>query len=122
MNEDLRFVYKHYRIPTLNAIFSNEWGDDKREQRTIREGTSSDLCELRHYSVTHYTRGKSDWEPAIYGGLTICYVYRGDEMVAIGEAQCSTKDQFCYRIGRMIARGRALKELEKCQRKSASTK
>jgi hypothetical protein len=80
------------------------------DHKTVYEGVPNDLHTPHTY--IHYTRGESKWEPTIYGGLTICYVYRGDEMVAIGEAQCSTKDQFCYRIGRMIARGRALKNLQ----------
>lgn len=34
------------------------------------------------------------------------------ESVATGVAECSSKDAFCYRIGRDISRGRAFKALE----------
>jgi hypothetical protein len=88
MDEDLRFVYKHYRRPLLHHAVPIGTEENGIQRAHIRKGTM-------YHKVYHYTRGESKWEPAIYGGLTICYVYRGDEVVAIGEAQCSLRDQFC---------------------------
>lgn len=46
------------------------------------------------------------------GGKTICLIENDDYVVvARGEAYCSDLDNFCYRIGRDIAFGRALKAL-----------
>jgi len=110
-NDDLRFVYKHFRVPVSRKQEAKI--SALTDKRYIEEGASpqKQSANIEITDVYHYTRGESDWEPAIYGGLTICYIYHNDKMVAIGNAQCSTKDQFCYRIGRTIARGRALKKL-----------
>lgn len=79
-------VFKHYRYP----LSKGTWPQNK---------------------LFHYRRGWSDWEPTPRGGMTECYVKRGDEVVATGVAVCSKKDAFSYRIGRAISRGRALKSL-----------
>lgn len=118
MDEELRFVYKHYRMIS-NDPFQNTGARKSftnAEAKHIYEGTTPQKLftdAVHAYRVYHYTRGESKWEPTHYGGLTICYIYSGDHLVALGEAQCSTKDQFCYKIGRAIAKGRALKELSK---------
>lgn len=96
-----RFVYKHFRPKNCWENFS--------DAETRELGVSKNLA----IPLYHYQRGQSGWKPAVHGGLTACYVYNGDTVVATGEAECSIKDAFCYRIGREIARGRALKILEK---------
>lgn len=59
-----------------------------------------------------YHRGRSSWKPTERGGATFCFVYdENGEICAHGLAECSVKDAFCYRLGREIARGRALKML-----------
>jgi hypothetical protein len=46
-----------------------------------------------------------------HGGWTLAQVFKGDELVAEAVAVCSPRDNYCKRIGRDIATGRALKEL-----------
>ena len=61
----------------------------------------------------HYRRGKSTWDPAPRGGYTKCFIYDEDDaLLGCGKADCSRKDAFCYRTGRNISRGRALKEVQ----------
>ena len=60
----------------------------------------------------HYCKG---FPPRARGGKTICYLYKdcGNEgPVGASAAVCSMSDNFCYRTGRDIALGRALKALE----------
>ena len=62
--------------------------------------------------LDRYHRGRSDWQPAERGGCTFCTIADEDGItLVIGAAKCSRKDAFCYRIGRQIAKGRALKAL-----------
>ena len=45
-----------------------------------------------------------------HGGLTWAALYLDGELLGAGMAQCCERDNFCYRIGRAIAAGRAWKE------------
>lgn len=58
-----------------------------------------------------YCRGHTSWEPAARGGKTVCVVLQNGEPVCSAAAYCSLEDSFCYRIGRAISAGRALKKL-----------
>jgi hypothetical protein len=49
---------------------------------------------------------------ATRGGYTKVEIFKGEEMVAEGEAWCNTIDNFNKRLGREIALGRALKALK----------
>lgn len=44
------------------------------------------------------------------GGRTAVTIWKGDGLVARGEALCSQRDNFCRRRGLEIALGRALKD------------
>lgn len=109
--KEYRFVYKHFR-PFVFKHF--KLGDDGiTPQGYVPVGGIWRNCgERRDILLNYYRRGVTKWSPALHGGLTICYIYEGDKVVAMAEAECSTKDAFCYRIGREIAKGRALKQLE----------
>lgn len=86
-------------------------------------GPVSESIVFKHFRIDpngelhHYRRGKdrksdtplTSWTPRERGGMTICYIYQDDDLVGMGMAHCSLKDQFVYRIGRDIAKGRALK-------------
>lgn len=50
-------------------------------------------------------------QPNAHGGGTICEVFLGDALIASGESYCSERDNFCRKIGRDIALGRAVAEL-----------
>lgn len=97
MNE-YEFKIRHYRIPTSRIDLYGE----TREAMIYLE---------------RYYRGKGfhmlgDVEPYPKGGLTICKVYNGrGEEILEARARCSIKDNFCYSLGRKIAKGRALKAL-----------
>jgi hypothetical protein len=52
--------------------------------------------------------------PSPKGGETEARVYGPDDsLVALGIATCHERDNFCRRIGRDIALGRALKQLDR---------
>ena len=67
---------------------------------------------LESFSSAYHRSGKdkSDWQPHGRGGITYCQLVEDGEVVAQGVAYCSPKDNFCYRVGRDIARGRAERE------------
>lgn len=56
-------------------------------------------------------RRKDNWRPAERGGGTLCMLWDGDKLVATGFSECSPKDVFCFNIGRIVARARALSAL-----------
>ena len=93
---DLQTSFKHYRVNFYPPYQFEE----------------SRYLERQDIPVFRYHRGESDWTPFERGGLTICEI-RDDagNIIATGEAECSLKDAFCYRIGRQIAEGRARKRL-----------
>lgn len=79
---DYQFFYAHFRI----------------------DATTNEL--------KRYHRGQTDWTPAARGGSTVCRVTDADSNpVSSGRALCSLQDAFCYRLGRTIAKGRAMKGL-----------
>ena len=49
--------------------------------------------------------------PDAHGGGTLCEIFLGDALVAAGESYCSERDNFCRKIGRDIAFGRAVAEM-----------
>ena len=87
----MKIRYKHYRI-------------DKKT------GT------LKPYTRPHRqadgTRVERPFEPAERGGVTECEISI-DCYTVVTKAVCSLKDAFNYKIGRDIARGRALKAVAK---------
>ena len=119
--EDYKFVYEHYRVPQL---------DVRRISRSKDTGLDIDYYSLRYDATyrdnylipTDKRLGKSPYvhglEPATHGGKTVCKVLKWDEeneawvQVAMGTSRCSIRDPFNYKIGRAIAKGRALKQME----------
>uniref|UniRef100_A0A6M3L9R5 Uncharacterized protein n=1 Tax=viral metagenome TaxID=1070528 RepID=A0A6M3L9R5_9ZZZZ len=73
-----------------------------------------DLAEHGVAFAFWYQRGRTEWMPHERGGATQCFIKRCSDgaVVAIGFAECSIKDTFCYAKGRRIARGRALAALK----------
>lgn len=76
-----KVYYKHYRYQELPV-----------------------LLDLRYYN-----RRKSEWQPSTKGGKTECHLVLEDDTEIVVDAECSLKDNFCYRIGRLISFGRAMK-------------
>lgn len=99
--ERLRFVYKHFRFPR-----------DSYERAIAEVCTGKPYYRGRHGVAVHYRRGDASFVPNEHGGYTKCCIY--DELdinlpLSVGIAECSPHDNFSYRIGRDIARGRAQK-------------
>jgi hypothetical protein len=98
--DEYRFVYQHFRFPASQC-------DDIVTDALWVWG--------RHGRGLHFRRGEhSGWTPSPRGGYTICRIYTNDnELLAAGLAECSPRDSFCYKLGRDISRGRALKALKR---------
>ena len=89
--------------------------------RQVPEGMKVHITHLRYAKAsstftaydTAFNLKKRGLTPESKGGTTIASIIneRGN-VVAVGRAFCSLQDQFNYRRGRLIATGRALKELE----------
>jgi len=111
----MKITYRHYRF--------SKYPQPDSEQYTGRHGVAY-----------HYQRGtqrvrdeqnvctkvrKTRWVPRERGGYTLCTIRDDDgSELAIGVAECSPLDPFCYRIGRAISLGRAMKRLT-CLSKSS---
>lgn len=76
-------------------VFSS-WGNEKVDRAVSRE------------------RGKVNIRPHHNGGATLCQLYDEEtgELVSRGQSVCSLSDPFNYKLGRQIALGRALANLE----------
>jgi len=62
--------------------------------------------------IDFYTRGElPGFPPEPKGGLTEARLVSNGRIIAMGYADCSTKDNFNKAVGRNIALGRALKAL-----------
>ena len=87
----MKIYYKHYRV---------------RQGHKQRKGPPP--------VIESYRRGQTDWIPMGRGGLTSCTILSDDnnKILAHGKALCSMSDNFNYKIGRDIARGRAEKQLQ----------
>ncbi len=84
----MKIYYNYYRVPE----------DFKR-----RKGRPAILVPFK--------RGQETWTPASRGGAVDCAIHDdNNRIVAQGKSTCSMADNFNYRIGRDIARGRAEKE------------
>ena len=100
-----KIVYQHYRVPR-QAIA----GDEPRKG----EPSSSQLV--------GYGRDKK-WKlealsspPFERGGKTVCKILDDDgSLILARESTCSFADNFSYRLGRLIAYGRAIAAWEKIE-------
>lgn len=112
----MKITYEHYRVPERCAPLIPK---AKHTQAAI-----DDLCERYDEAYRAEFRVPVEYRedngpiyrpgtaPHTHGGKTVCRVYDGEVIVATGTAWCSINDPFSYRVGRAIARGRALKVLE----------
>lgn len=94
--------YTHYRIP--ESIYRG------LEVNGTRAKPNQGI--LFYYSPDYGFGGEyAGDKPAVRGGMTICTVEgedsAGRKLIGRGAAFCSLHDNFCYRIGREIAEGRA---------------
>lgn len=87
----MKIGFTHYRLPKM--------------ENPPRKGMPW-LPELKVYNQSHPT-----FEPAHNGGATICRILDDEGNIIEGFALCSYADNFCYKRGRDISLGRALKLL-----------
>ena len=66
---------------------------------------------IRAYESVHPGKFDQNRRISSRGGTTIAEVYDGDLLLTTGYADCHASDNYNKRIGRDIARGRALKKL-----------
>lgn len=90
-----RKYFKHYRYTMQDLFFMG---------LTHRKG-----------DLLPYSRRVTFWEPATKGGQTQCVLELDDGKVIVGIAYCSKEDNFCYKIGRKVAEGRAMEMLKRWQ-------
>jgi len=106
--EGYRLRYKYYRPPADGGggLPLTRGGKDPSGKLAVQAWLG------RWAGYDQYQKGLSGWRPGSHGGLVICTIYNNDGVgVCCGKATCHTEDVFCYRIGRDIAKGRALKKL-----------
>ena len=97
--------FDHYRVP-----FREAWARSyPRRGKPINMG----VADLYRYSPKYGWNSEYtiDDKPFPRGGKTVCLVTLSDGRKAEGVALCSMADQFCYRIGRDISKGRAMHAL-----------
>lgn len=93
----MKIYYEHFRVMVWQKPSAN-----KRKGRPYLS------------MLERFRRGRTKWLPYERGGHTVCTI-RDDEdnkILGVGAATCSMSDNFNYKIGRDIARGRAEKKLE----------
>ncbi len=108
-NKNIRAKYRHYRYFDLRGHL----------KRALDRGeTSFDISKYEHLlareldgfrQMAQYSRSVTEWMPTTCGGATECYLEIDGEVVAYGITFCSDKDHFCYKRGRTIAFGKAMK-------------
>ena len=104
-----RTRFQYYRIPSKYGT-PNKGKPDSRVLHLYERGKGFKEQTLIPYNV-----------PNSKGGMVICELLMKNEDgtydMVFGVADCSYADNFCYKIGREIALGRAKKQLEKRRNK-----
>jgi hypothetical protein len=59
----------------------------------------------------HYRKGFDQWEPAKYGGKTICHLTLKNGTCLDGVSMCSLSDKFIYKEGRDRSFTRAVEKM-----------
>lgn len=107
--------YTHRRLSEADArLLRDRWPAVEQRERTKLIGslaTSARLLREEGEAV------------AIHGGVTVARILNAEgESVASARAFCSPLDTFSYKLGRLIAGGRALKQLERRSVEVAGTR
>lgn len=88
----IRTIYEHWRFP-----------------KNCKYNTANGYVSERVY---RYKRNFKKFIPSGKGGMSICRLVLDTGEEIIGVAHCNQLDNFNYRLGRTIAHGRAMKELQ----------
>lgn len=87
----MKITYVHYRV-------------DADHEQLPKKGPSTGYLE-------RYTRSEPVFVPHSRGGATLCHIDLPDGRSATGRSECSFSDNFSYKLGAQIAKGRAMTEL-----------
>ena len=101
MESDYYVQFIYYRIPNGRIIPSK----GKPSEKSL-------VSYARGYGFVNMSKS---CKPNSKGGGVDCFVIRKEDekILAEGQSNCSYADNFCYKLGREIALGRAKKQLEK---------
>ncbi len=109
--------YSHHRVPRLSATENLKKG--KPPERYVISYLRK--CKRWGFYMPLGQRG-DDFESGMIelialprGGMSICLIYLGSGITIIGKSICSMSDNFCYKTGREIAYGRAMKKLKEME-------
>jgi len=74
----------------------------------------SPMLEVAKIERVTYNHAPEDWRhrKSYDGPITICNLYRGEEVVAYGYAYLHPRDQFCRKTGREVSLRDAVKQLD----------
>ena len=99
--EGVTAKFEYYRV-------ANGFGFPKKKGKPNAYGLS------RYYRGDGFAAGvMKKYEVGERGGEVVCNLFdEHDTCIGFGESTCSMSDHFCYKRGREIALGRALKALE----------
>ena len=85
---------------------------------TPKKGTPTSRDLIRYFRGDGFEEPYvKDVSPLSKGGRVYCSIGEETGIGAFGISNCSFSDNFCYKIGREIALGRAKKQLEKRRNK-----
>lgn len=115
----MRFHYRHYRIPGPPVHHPGQFTARVRRAysdiRKLLDAVSSPYFRPKEGGPKVFKIGNAVFtsKPLSRGGKTECVVLDDDgDVISTGVAWCSPKDAYNAKIGRAIARGRAVRDLE----------
>ena len=105
---NIKVAYKHFRYST---------GSLKRDKKDILEsGNLIAASSVAQKGVLAPYNKDTWWEPETRGGETVCYLFVGSKLLAMGRARCSLDDQFVYEVGQRLALADAFENAAKKER------
>lgn len=105
MNYTTKVTVRHWRIP--EAFFYTDTDQPNIMVRWYRKDKDK-----RNWQVAHEKGGKTEVAIDVFDE-------HGDPLARfVGVALCSMKDNFCYKLGREIAMGRAFKQFDEWRDKN----
>jgi len=104
MESDYKTKFQYFRIPDIYEL------PDKGKPEVYHLS----LYERGNGFIDENATTSRTVPPTSKGGHVTCRILDNNgDLIAYGNANCSYADNFCYRIGREIALGRAKKQLER---------
>lgn len=109
---NMKFRYTHYRVPFVPVRDYPKRGSPKRHDTQQYSRNCGWIDVMKDTGIKPYERG----------GMTVCEIVdKDDNVLAKGSAVCSYADNFNYRLGRIIAVGRAVDQMNQRYREEEWT-